>query len=31
MCKAMVLRVVGHLSTGAMIAIAACLKDALAL
>ncbi len=28
--KAMVLRVVGHLSTGAMAAVAACLKDALA-
>ncbi len=29
--KAMVLRVVGHLSTGAMTAVAVCLKDALAL
>jgi len=29
--KTMVLRVVGHLSTGAMSAIAACLRDALAL
>ena len=29
--KAMVLRVVGHLSTGVMTAVAACVKDALAL